>query len=284
MLGKLFKHEFISCSRLMGPSYLIVLVLALLGRFFTWLTTRKFVEDSLNPAFIKVIYKLADVVTILFVVAFITLVILTVVFMIYRFYKNFFTDQGYLMLTLPTTPSVLVLSKLLNSMVWFLFSLVIALGSIFIALGSSEVLDELKTMWDTFGQVMTTNPDYVSNELGTSVPVFVVELVIFAVIYATRFMANWYFSVAFGQLLSKNHKILGTVLAYLILEVAAYIFTLVFTAITSSVLPDLFPSIAESSGTAMQATLISNMVQLLLGAAILYFITCRIMSRRLNLD
>ena len=41
MLGKLIKHDFLSNARFLGPAYIVMLVIALLGRFVTWLATRK---------------------------------------------------------------------------------------------------------------------------------------------------------------------------------------------------------------------------------------------------
>jgi hypothetical protein len=285
MLGKLIKHEFLADAKVMGPSYLVVLGLALLGRILTWIATRKVVEDALPLSFIKVLHGAIDIVSVLFVLAFIALIILTIFFMAYRFYKNFFTDEGYLMMTLPATPKALVFSKLVNAIIWSLFSIIVALASVFISLGESqELVDTVKQLWEAIGQLSTHNSALIQSQVGVSVPVLVVEIIVFALIYIIRFMMSWYFAVAFGQLISKNHKVLGGILAYFILEIASQIISAIYIAINTNLLPKIFPSITESSGAALQSSLIGNGIVLLLVSAVLYFIICRIMTRRLNLD
>ena len=46
--------------------------------------------------------------------------------MVYRFYKNLMTDEGYLMFTLPVSRSQLIWSKLIVSMAWGILSAVLA--------------------------------------------------------------------------------------------------------------------------------------------------------------
>ena len=48
-----------------------------------------------------------------------------------RFYKNFFTDEGYLMFTLPVKTSDLILSKTLVAVIWRLISFLFIILSVF---------------------------------------------------------------------------------------------------------------------------------------------------------
>lgn len=43
--------------------------------------------------------------------------IITLIFILMRYYKNFFTDEGYLTFTLPVTPHELLWTKLISGMV-----------------------------------------------------------------------------------------------------------------------------------------------------------------------
>ncbi len=54
--------------------------------------------------------------------------IITMVFVYLRFYKNFFTDEGYLTFTLPVKRSTLLNVKTVNAMLWFilLYAFIIA--------------------------------------------------------------------------------------------------------------------------------------------------------------
>ena len=104
MLGKLIKHDFLSNARFLGPAYIVMLVIALLGRFVTWLATRKAIMDSVAPAFAHIINLLSSLLTVAFVLAPFAILFMAAFWVIYRFYKNIFTDEGYLMNTLPTRP------------------------------------------------------------------------------------------------------------------------------------------------------------------------------------
>ena len=284
MLGKLIKHEFLATARLMAPSYIAIMVIALLGRLFTWLSTRKLLEDSVPVAFLRSIHAIANILSVLFVLAFIALVILTIFYMVYRFYKNFFTDQGYLMMTLPTKPRHLIFSKLINAVIWALFSAVIAILSMYIALGTAELVDNLKMMWNSILELMHYNENFLKDQLGVDLWVFAVELVIFFMAYIARFILSWYFAIAFGQLLWKKHKILGAIVAYLLLEIASNIISSLFMAFDTQVLTKWIPSLEISSGAALQSTVIGNGIVMILVAALLYWLTARIMTRKLNLD
>ena len=122
MLGKLIKHDFLSNARFLGPAYIVMLVIALLGRFVTWLATRKAIMDSVAPAFAHIISLLSSLLTVAFVLAPLAILFMAAFWVIYRFYKNIFTDEGYLMNTLPTRPVNLVFSKLLNALIWMLIT------------------------------------------------------------------------------------------------------------------------------------------------------------------
>ena len=59
------------------------------------------------------------------VLSFFTACAVTAIFVLIRFYKNFFTDEGYLTFTLPVKRSTLLNAKTANAMIWgFLLILV----------------------------------------------------------------------------------------------------------------------------------------------------------------
>mgnify|MGYP006988889638 CR=1 FL=1 len=54
--------------------------------------------------------------------AIVAAVVMTVVLMVSRFYRNLLRNEGYLMFTLPVSAHALVWSKLIVSLVWFLLT------------------------------------------------------------------------------------------------------------------------------------------------------------------
>lgn len=285
MLGNLIKHEFTSVGKIALPSYIAVLALSLIGRFLTWLTSRQYIIDNVPSSFVKIMKTLSSLISTVYVLVFISLLILTLFLMVYRFYKNFFTDEGYLMMTLPVKPASLIFSKLVNSWIWIILSSVIAVGSLYITLGHyDEIMDMLKEVWNSVSDVVDREGDFLKEELGVPFGVFVAELVAFLFTYVTRFILSWYASVSFGMLISKKHKVVGTVIAYLIIDIATWIIMTIYTAIATTVIPDYYEILAESTGKALQMVVIGGNVINIIFALALFGFTAWIMRHRLNLD
>lgn len=281
MLGKLIKHEFIADSKLMVPAYVVVLVLSLLGRLMTWLSTRQSIEATASIGFVRVLRGMTDIITVLYGLAFVALIIMTIIFMINRFYKNFFTDEGYLMLTLPTKPRNLVFSKLVNYFIWMLFSTIVALGSLWITLSTTEAFrNEASSFWHTLTNTAGFFGVEVRNQLGVPGWSFALELVFLYLVWAVQFALICYFSVAFGQLRAKNHKVLGSVLSFIIFIILGQIIISWYSKFASAHFSHWF---ATPGGTT-QAFVWFDVLLLGIIAALLYWGTCRIMSRKVNLD
>ena len=112
MLAQLLKHEFRATRRLVPFVYLATLII-ILGN----LLLRQLDIPWLNTTML-----------ILMIVAGIGEVILTYVIVIYRYYKNLYNSEGYLMHTLPVPPRQLLTSKVIVSFVWLLISYLLMAG------------------------------------------------------------------------------------------------------------------------------------------------------------
>lgn len=280
MLGKLIKHDFLANARFLTPAYIVMLAIALLGRLMTWLATRQVIVDNAAPALSRVISIISSLLTVAFTIAPFVILFMAAFYVICRFYKNIFTDEGYLMNTLPTRPVSLVFSKLLNALIWMLFTMAIAAFSWYIALGHVEALQNLfRQLADTITGLIANNKDILREELGVPVWLFVVEIVVFLLAWFARFTISWYFAIAFGQLISKNHKGLGAIGAYLLLTVASYIFSTAYLGVLNSAV-----KVATTNGAALQLTMMGQAVLFLIITGLLYWATTSIMKNRLNLD
>lgn len=280
MLGKLIKHDFFAMARLLGPAYIVMIAIALLGRLMTWLATRKALMEGAAPAIGHIISLLSSLLTIAYVIAPFVIIFLAGFYGIYRFYKNIFTDEGYLMNTLPTTPLNLVFSKLLNALIWMLFTLVIAAASWYISIGHIEALrDLLSQVWEAITTLFFSNKQAIHDELGVPMWVFALETLVLMLSWFARFAISWFFAVAFGQLISKNHKALGAIGVYIGLEIVSHIISSVYLGILGK-----FTKAAATNGLALQYTILGNSILYLLIAALLCWATTYIMKNRLNLD
>ena len=102
MLKKLFVHEWKDCWRLVGLMNLIVLGLTVIGVVVMQSDTWSFASENAVIRLTMILYVMAYIASVA------ALSLVTVFFFYNRFYKNLYTDQGYLMHTLPVTQHDLV--------------------------------------------------------------------------------------------------------------------------------------------------------------------------------
>ncbi len=122
MLGKLLKYELKSTSKMMGVLYLAVLVVAAVVGFIA----RGMIPARQGNAIAVVISGL------IYGLLIVALMIVTIVMVLQRFYKNLLKGEGYLMHTLPVPTWMLVASKVISSLIWILLSIAVLFVSIFV--------------------------------------------------------------------------------------------------------------------------------------------------------
>lgn len=125
MLKKLFVHEWKDCWRLVGLMNLIVIGLTLIGTVVMQSDTWSFASENAVIRLTMTLYVMAYIASIA------ALSLVTVFFFYNRFYKNLYTDQGYLMHTLPVTQHELIWSKTFVALIWQLIGGLVMAISIF---------------------------------------------------------------------------------------------------------------------------------------------------------
>lgn len=215
MLGKLIKHEFKATSRIFLLFYSILVVFTLIGKLVlaTGLT-----DNEIINGFLLTIY-------IVYIVA---LFIATTLYLIYRYYKNMFSDEGYLMFTLPVKPMTLFWSKLTTSFVWNLGTLILTIASILFLVIQPYMLKEISIAY----RIVT---NFIETDMKMSVGgvAFLVILTMFiSIIYQIVVV---YTSINIGQLAGK-HRILGSVAAYMIIYIIMQTLSFVYMFATQWVM------------------------------------------------
>lgn len=206
--------------------------------------------------------------------------ILTIYFAI-RFYKNLYTDEGYLMHTLPVKPWMLIVSKLTIGTIWFYLIDLLLVGAItwitLIALPtmayfSPEDLLELRTMFQSYHTIFT-----VPSILFLAIPVMIIGSVFS--------LLTIYASISLGQLFP-SHKVLASILCYLglstVLSTAVMLLTAPATAgvfIIQSTSANPMADFASIYWTIMLITLFANLIL----CAPAFWICNYVMKRCLNL-
>lgn len=277
MLKKLFKQEWKSFSfaPMVTMIILAVVTLILMGSFMTsfWEQDNIFVNLFASLTIIAYVFSLA---ALSFCVTLCTAV---------RFYKNFFTDEGYLMFTLPVKTSDLLLSKTFVCVLWKFISIVFTVLSILaiVTVGFSY-LDGKSIVWffEDFFNLFSRALSEIQDSLMIPAVLLFLWLILLGVgslFFNTLYI---YTCICLGQLWSR-HKIGGAIVAYFGLR---FVFRL-FRQIFAIPLSQLFSSIYDVENITAGTWLLTIFLSLLIMGGLcvaLYCICCYIMGRKLNLD
>ncbi len=212
MLGKLLKYEYRATFKLYLVLYAIVLALSGIVRLLT----------SFDMGHNVIISTLTIMFTVTVVLALAGLYFVTLIFVMFRFYKHLFSDEGYLTFTLPVTPFKIILSKIIVGMTWVIGCFAVLAGAVAIMLYGSETLDNIKIIWNMFGSS-------IFDMLFEGEILQVIYYIMNTVISVFSTVCFIYLAVAFGQVMMPRHKVAGSILSYLIISVATSIISAIFS-------------------------------------------------------
>lgn len=261
MLAKLFKYEFKATSRLIVPMYLIMLFMSLINRF-TFNIDKNGGAGEVISQFLMLTY----------VTTIVAVLIVTVSYMIVRFYKNLLTDEGYLMFTLPVKSHQHITSKLMITIFWTIVSIAAVLISLFITFATPATLPSagrvLREVLLSFNKDFSVNGSLVA-----------VEMLIMFVLGLISNILLIYLSIALGQLFTR-HKIIGSFAAYMIVYTV-----LQFLAVALLIPFGLFMSKTPPSISFIPQVIFPiSIVILAAGSVVFYLGTNYIFKKKLNLD
>lgn len=204
MLKKLLRYDFKSVLRFWWIAALSTVGLALVGGW-SWSV---FEKDKELPQMLYVVATLAAIVAVLGGIAF---AIMTVILLFSRFYKNFFTDEGYLTFTLPVKRSSLLNSKLISSVSTLLMTGFVVIVDILIALciayyeeiftiefwkAVRVAIEEFFEMYGTYGVIMIL--EYIISAVLT---------VVISVLFATC-------CITIASIIAKKAKVITAIAIY----------------------------------------------------------------------
>lgn len=280
MFSKLLKHEWRASRGLLGLLSLMALGVGILATVALRVLT-SFSEQMMNSDNPLVMMALLSIEMIL-PAAVLTVCIYAVavlVLLLYRFYKNKFTDEGYLTFTLPVTPTQIYWSSLVNMLIWRLISIavVVAAGLMVVLIGTAEYgfinMDVLRGMSDVWYGLTALLQKLNSRETAA--------LVLYAISGLVSLLSGLMIPMAcvtLGASLAKKHKILAAFGLYYGVNVVVGILSSVLMFV-----PTLMLSIQNNTDYIM---VVSAAISLLLTAGLTvggYFTTIGLMKHKLNL-
>ena len=272
MLGKLLKQEFRATGRLMLPAFGALVILSVLANISIWLLDRGNISNSVLAA-------LLIFVSVAFGLSVFGIMLMTLVLMVIRFYRNLLKDEGYLMHTLPVTVHGLVWSKLIVSLVWFVVSglVVTLILGLTVLIQSGTSLGELVAglpKWEQVREFLASNGVNLSG-LST---LFVLGIVFAAVLFFANCL-HLYAAMAMGHMFNKDKVLLSVVFYVAISLVLNLLLNTAGLRLSSDYLFD----------TAFSMSYVRNLLLMgigmeLLQGALLYFATTLSLRRGLNLS
>lgn len=222
--------------------------------------------------------EIFPIAVLLFMAYYATIVGVSFAMMIYigiRFYRNLYTDEGYLMHTLPVTGRQLVLSKLIVHGGCMLLTTALIYASIGILICAPSVTERFSVSY-----AVRTLLTECSNTLGISLPTTLLCAAVSFVISLASGILAIYCAISLGQMF-RRHKIIGSILCYIA------ILCLIQTLMSVLLMPQMLLSMSgEKFNTAVyfnSVFLTSGVISLFLGI-VFYLITLHLMNKKLNLD
>ena len=266
MLVKLIGYETKAFGRIMLPLYGAMLAFAL----FTGLSLRFLPEDFTSGLPGVLIFMLYGILMM-------SIVIMTCVLSVTRFYKNLLGVEGYLMFSLPTDTASLIASKIISVVIWSTLSTITGILAIALTVLGAGGIVPFRDVWDFF-----TSPDFIEN-LGTGLTatvLFLVMMILGAAASITRIYAGIAIGHQFGE-----HPILMSVVALIGFNIIGTTLSGILHGI--GLYSGLFDSIQQifESDTVRALYLAQGGSILFMAVQIAFFgaITWVLLDRRLNL-
>lgn len=270
MVKKLFQHELRYYIRSLMPVYMILAGVALIGRFIEF-----FEADTTAYSILR-----GSSVTML-VIACVAALGMTLLFSVIRFYKNLFTGEGYLTLTLPVTIRAHILVKLTSALVANLASLLAVVLAVCLFTVGPWLVELIKAVVYIWKDVAALFEGHFGWYVLEAIPLMLM------LICAQLMLYNM--CICVGQLARKN-RVIAAVGVYFGLYVITQIISTVLVIIVS--LSDVMMWISNYiSGLTKQEFLglihgsIWAMFVFWGVMTLIYYLVCKhIMTKRLNLE
>ncbi len=272
MLKKLMKYEWKAIWKVTLVINIFTALATLMGFFITHVIDLDNIPSSA---------KLVTILTVIFYYLTIAGVSLAMsLYIAIRFYRSLYTDEGYLMHTLPVTARQLVLSRLLVHSFCLLLTGTLVAFSIFVVLLPllEQIFDGSAVSFSglTFSTLIAALDIECRNNLHISPLLFVLFIAIAYVISAFCGILSIYCAIALGQ--SFRHRILGSVICY----VAIYYLQQMISSIVT--VPQVLKQLSEFNSVTYVFNLFFTISLLFLPIGILFYLVILYrIDKRLNL-
>lgn len=188
-----------------------------------------------------------------------------------RFYKNLYTDEGYLTLTLPATSTQQLWAKIISGAIWYVADVLLCTVALVILATSRNVME----VWNDAAPKFT-------KAVGIPLDRYTLYLFIFTLFGTVCGIFFIYACISIGQLFP-GHRVLCSIIVFFIISTISQVMT-----IASMFLLDLLPNTRINAPVAEQTVYLFKLLAMsgvlsLIMTIILYIITHHIMKKKTNL-
>lgn len=284
MLGKLFAYEWKATWKVPVAICIYLGALTLLGCF-------SFISPIWNSSstFVEV---LAGFSILVYVLSLIGACIAIFVYFVVRFYKNMYSNEGYLMHTLPVKAYEHIVSKGLIFLIWSVLSCLIVIGSV-ILLFCTVLFTQFGGLNYTFAEFMhelSFGFNLMMRELQEvctiPIPLLFLIIIFYAFVSLIAQLLQIYASISIGQTF-KKYKVMASIVAYIglnfMLQFISTVILIPNVLREIGIFSDSFPSDSSVNGIFSSSFYISLGISFAC-CIVFYILTEHIMRKKLNLD
>lgn len=258
MYTKLLKHECKTFLRYLIPLYIILVftTLTIMG-----INHMPFINNNLQ--FVPKIFFLGYILSIILLAAF------TICLVIYRFYKNLMTGEGYLMFTLPVNTHELILSKFTTAILSTIVTFLLIIASVFLVVNTTSYAINVDSSLESHSL------SYLIDYFGIVNILFFSVLILCALALQILF---YYLCISIGQMFTQN-KLLGSLIAYIALGTIMQVVALIALLIIG-----MFVKNPNNILSSLNILLPFGIIGALISIVILYLAIHYILKKKLNLE
>ena len=263
MLAKLMKYEFKATSRIFIPLYAVLLVFSIVNRI---INPDNLIRSSSN-------FDIFDIFAIvgvtLYIGMIIAVVIVTLIIMIQRYYKNLLGDEGYLMFTLPVQSWKLIISKVITSVTWSILSFLTTIVSLIIIMGTKNLGTDIREIFE-----------FIKTSMGAAG--FVI-LPLYGLLMLASSIIMIFTAITLGQLFSK-HRVIASFGMYCALYMAQQLLLSILILSFSFSWFQFIIRSTDPTPTQLNKFLIFIIIPGIIMGIVHFIVTNYIMNRKLNLE
>ena len=283
MFSKLLKHEWKANWRLLSILSLAVIIAAVVGILALRVMVNYGDQLSESNSFLNLLLLPLGLLVFVSFLALVVYAAAVLFVLLFRFYKNKFTDEGYLTFTLPVTNHQIFLSSAVNMLIWSVISVVLAilLFVVMILIGTStsgfinmELIRDLQSIKAFLPEMAEAYSEILGDSYGILTLISILISPVYNVVLAMT-------CITLGAVLAKKHKILASIGIYYGSNTILGIISSVITTVPSL----MFIGNDGLASSDLYFTL-TMVAQLVIYAAVIvggYFLSTKLMKNKLNL-